>query len=62
MIDNTFSKEVRHCFPFIKGVYTAVRKRGYDMETTMKIICTVVKMCAADEMTGGNEELKEDAK
>ncbi len=62
MIDNAFSKEVRHCFPFIKGVYTAIRKDGYDMETAMKIIYTATKMCAADEMTGGNKELKEEVK
>lgn len=61
-MSNNVSNGVQRIWPFIKGVYTALRQMGYSMEEAMKIIEISAKVCAADEMTGGNEELKEDAK
>lgn len=59
MFNTKFSDEVQHCFPFIKGIYTSLRENGYDMQTVEKIINTATKVCIADELTGGNKELKE---
>lgn len=60
-IDENFQVEVQRCFPFIKGVYTSIRLRGYDMRKAMEVINTATKVCVADEMSGGNKELKEKA-
>ena len=61
-MSNNFSKGVKRIEPVIKGVYTALRQMGYSLEEAMRIIEISAKVCAADEMTGGNKELKEEHK